>query len=310
MTQFHPRNTKVLTVWPAYVINLAQNTVRLANSIAQLGKLNIPFERIDAVDGRVLPDAEIVCVYDTDANRRRARHPLVRSEIGCYLSHIEFWRRIADGPSGGGFVFEDDFLASDDLGEVMAAIPANASGTDMQPGFHGFFLLSERLSVAIQWAHSGLAGIAEVMALLSKDRRNWDMIKLFSFDPDPKCVSRRALGPAHEIVTPYRIPSCTVGYGLTREAARCLADRSVPFFRPIDEDLKFFWETGLRVALVLPAPVTVGDQQTVTGTIGAERRAAGRTKGASRLARIYRSLLYQLRYTALLHYHRMRVRGR
>lgn len=257
---------EVLTVWPAYFINLAQNTVRLENSIAQLGKLNIPFERIDAVDGRMLPDAEIVCVYDTDANRRRARHPLVRSEIGCYLSHIEFWRRIADGPSEGGFVFEDDFRASDDLGEVMA--------------------------------------------LLSKDRRDWDMIKLFTFDPDPICVSRRALDPAHEIVAPYRIPSCMVGYGLTREAARRLADRSVPFFRPIDEDLKFFWETGLRVALVLPAPVTVGDQQTVTGTIGAERRAAGRTKGASRLARMYRSLLYQLRYTALLHYHRMRVRGR
>ena len=257
---------EVLTVWPAYVINLAQNTVRLANSIAQLGKLNVPFERIDAVDGRMLPDAEIVCVYDTDANRRRARHPLVRSEIACYLSHIEFWRRIADGPSEGGFVFEDDFRASDDLGEIMA--------------------------------------------LLSKDRRDWDMIKLFTFEPDPTCVSRRALGSAHEIVTPYRIPSCAVGYGLTREAARRLADRSVPFFRPIDEDLKFFWETGLRVALVLPAPVTVGDQQTVTGTIGAERRAAGRTKGASWLARMYRSLLYQLRYTASLHYHRMCVRGR
>lgn len=249
-------------MWPAYVINLARNTARLANSAVQLGKQGIAFERIDAVDGWMLPDAEIARVYDSAVNRRRAKYPLIRPEIGCYLSHIDAWRRIAEGSIDGGFVFEDDFRAAEDLGEVMT--------------------------------------------LLSEDRRDWDMTKLFALDPVPKCVSRRALGYGHEVVVPFRVPSCTLGYGLTREAARRLADRAVPFFRPVDEDHKFFWETGLRMALVLPAPLTVGDQRTVTGTIGAERRASGRAKGLSRLVQAHQGLLYRIRYTALLHYHRAR----
>ena len=247
-------------MWPAYVINLARNTVRLANSAAQLGNQGIPFERIDAVDGWELPESEIARAYDVEENRRRARHPLVRPEIGCYLSHINAWRRIAEGSAEGGFVFEDDFRAADDLGKILA--------------------------------------------LLSKDHRDWDMVKLFTLDPDPKCVDRRTLGSVHEIVVPYRIPSCTIGYGLTREVARRLAHLAIPFFRAVDEDHKFFWELGLRVALVLPGPVTVGDQQTVTGTIGTERRTAGRGKGVPRLAQARRSFLCQLRYAALLHYHR------
>ena len=249
-------------MWPAYVINLARNTARLANSAVQLGKQGIAFERIDAVDGWMLPDTEVARVYDSNVNRQRARHPLIRPEIGCYLSHIDAWRRIAKGPAEGGFVFEDDFHAAEDLGGVMT--------------------------------------------LLSEDRRDWDMVKLFALDPVPKCISRRALGYGHEIVVPFRVPSCTLGYCLTREAARRLVDSAVPFFRPVDEDHKFFWETGLRMALVLPAPLTIGDQRAVTGTIGAERRAAGRAKGLSRLVQAPRGLLYRIRYTALLHYHRTR----
>ena len=253
-------------MWPAYVINLAANTDRLAGSSAQLLAQRILFERIDATNGWTLPDAEVARFYDSTSNRRRARHPLVRPEIGCYLSHIDGWRRIAIGAAEGGFIFEDDFHAADDLGEIMA--------------------------------------------LLSEDRRDWDMVKLFTLHPAPKCVARRSLGSAHEIVAPYCVPTCLIGYGLTREAARRLSDRAIPFFRPVDEDQKFFWETGLRVALVLPAPVTVGDRRTETGTVGAERRAARQAIGTGRLARTCRGLVYQLRYTILLHYYRARKQER
>ena len=254
-------------VWPAYLINLSREIQRLANSAAQLAAQGIAFERIDAVSGWALPDAEIAHVYDAAANRRLGRRALIRPEIGCYLSHIDAWQRIAEGSAEGGFVFEDDFRAKDDLGEVMA--------------------------------------------LSSKDRRDWDIVKLFTFASRPKCVARRPLGSTHEIVTPYRVPSCMIGYGVTREAARRLSDRAIPFFRPVDEDQKFFWETGLRVALVLPSPVTLGNEQAVTGTIGEGRRAARqRTKGAAWLAQARTGLLYRLRYMALLHYHRARGWGR
>lgn len=246
-------------MWPSLVINLAANAARMQNSASALGALGIPFDRIDAIDGRKLSDAEVASVYDAAANRRRARHPLVRPEIGCYLSHIAAWQRIADGDARGGFIFEDDFAADSELPAVLAHLTAD-------------------------------------------DHGDWDMVKLFTLDARPRVLRRRALGPKHELVVPYRVPTCLIGYALTRDAAQRLVRRARPFFRPVDEDQKFFWETGLRVGLVLPPPIRVGDQQAVTGTIGTARREATDPRGA--LRRALHGAAYQLSYRALLHWHR------
>ena len=242
-------------MWPSYVINLPENTIRMDNSARQLTAQRIPFERVNTVNGWALSESEIGLVYDAAVNRRRAKHPLLRSEIGCYLSHVTAWRQIAEGESAGGFIFEDDFLATEDL--------------------------------------------ADVLSRLCEDERDWDMVKLFSFDQAPRAVTRRQFGPRHEVVVPFRVPSCMVGYGLTREAARHLAKRAIPFFRPVDEDQKFFWETGLRVALVLPSPVLAGNEQAMTRTTREERRLLVKRGGMH----AWHNLIYQLRYRALLHWH-------
>ena len=248
-------------VWPSYVINLADNTVRMENARTQLEAQSLPYHRIEAVNGWALPEAEIAQVYDTAANAKRARHDLVPAEIGCYLSHIDAWRAIAEGDAPGGFIFEDDFEAEDTL--------------------------------------------ASVLDVLSEDGgRDWDMVKLFTFDPDAKLVSERPLSGAIRLAVPFRVPTCLIGYGLTQEAARKLVSQSVPFFRPVDEDQKYFWETGLRVALTLPAPIKVGDQQAVTGTIGNARRDAA----ASGLKRLWRGLRTQVSYQIALRWHRLRGR--
>ena len=146
-------------------------------------------------------------------------------------------------------------------------------------------------------------GLATVLSALASDGGgDWDMVKLFTFDPGARQVARRALAPDLDLVVPYRVPTCLIGYGLTRGAARHLADRAIPFFRPVDEDQKYVWETGLRVALTLPAPVRVGDQQAVTGTIGKARRDAS----ASGLRQLWRRLRTQLAYQAALRRHRAR----
>ena len=217
-------------MWPSYVINLAANKARMENSAAQLDAAGLPWNRIEAVNGWELSDADIARVYDAVANRTYAKYPLVKPEIGCYLSHIAAWRRIAESKYEGGFIFEDDFLSHENLGTVIE--------------------------------------------LLSKDQRDWEMVKLFTLDQNPKIIARRALGEESEIVIPYRVPTCLLGYGLAKETARFLVDRAFPFFRPVDEDHKWFWETGIRVSLILPAPIVVGDQDAKTGTIGQERRKA------------------------------------
>jgi glycosyl transferase, family 25 len=242
-------------MWPALVINLAANTTRMANASAALRRQNIAFERLEGVNGWTLSDAEIAKVYDAARNRQDGKHPLVRPEIGCYLSHIACWQRIAQADAPGGVIFEDDFSASDELASILTQICADHA-------------------------------------------RDWDVVKLFTFDADPKSVKERKLGSNFRLVVPYRVPTCLIGYVLTREAAQRLVAKSLPFFRPVDEDMKFYWEKDLRVALVLPAPVTVGDQQAVTGTIGNERRSSKEGRG------LLHHLIYQLRYRASLFWHR------
>jgi glycosyl transferase, family 25 len=241
-------------MWPAYVINLAANKTRMANAAAALEAQGIGFERLEGFNGWNLAEGEIVKVYDQQRNRRDGKHPLVRPEIGCYLSHIACWRHIAEGDAPGGVIFEDDFSAAQDLADILANICGDGA-------------------------------------------RDWDVVKLFTFDDAPKIVKERQLGK-YRLVVPYRVPTCLIGYVLTREAARRLVEKSLPFFRPVDEDMKFYWEKGLRVALILPAPITVGDQQAVTGTIGNERRSSKEARG------LWHHLLYQFRYRANLAWHR------
>ena len=145
------------------------------------------------------------------------------------------------------------------------------------------------------------ATLADKLTLLSEPQDMWDMVKLFSFDPAPRLVAEAPLGD-WRVGIPYRVPTCLIGYGLTKQAAAHLAARATPFFRPVDEDQKFVWETGLRVALIVPPPIVVGDQEAATGTIGAVRRAT--RSGRSALGQGMHNLRYQLTYTWRLWRHR------
>jgi len=113
--------------WPVFVINMAANTTRMERAASELKHLGIPFTRFEAVDGRALSDDELTQSYDPDANLRRARHPLVGPEIGCYLSHVQLWNQIAAGDEPGGIILEDDFAAADDFAKVLSAV-ANDAG--------------------------------------------------------------------------------------------------------------------------------------------------------------------------------------
>ncbi len=243
-------------MWPCYVINLAENIRRMENSARQLDAAGLAWHRIAGVKGSDLTEAEVAAVYDARRNAVDAKYPLVRPEIGCYLSHIAAWRAIAEGEAEGGFIFEDDFAADDTL--------------------------------------------APKLRLLSEEQDMWDMVKLFSYDDAPRLVAEEPLGD-WRIGLPYRVPTCLIGYGLTRDGAARLVARAVPFFRPVDEDQKFIWETGLTVALVMPPPIIVGDQQAATGTIGDVRRAA--RSGRSAIGHALHNLWYRARYAWQLRRH-------
>lgn len=247
-------------MWPVYLINLARNEERLRNCDRQFAAAAVPYSRIEGIDGWNLATREIERVYDESANRRRARLPLIKPQIGLHLSHIKVWEQIGSGVAPGGFVFEDDFLA-----------------------------------------HSSLS---DVLELLSSNNDGWDMIKLFSPKPARICLSRRPLGPHHEVVVPYRVPIANLAYGLTKAAAARLADIATPFFRACDEHHKFYWERNMRVSLVLPSPVGIGDESAQTGTVSSSRHSTSQYRGWARVRQIGRNISYQLHYEALLHFNR------
>ena len=246
-------------MWPVYVINLVDNKARLAAVKRILDAQGIAFRRIEAVNGWTLSDAEIARVYDAARNARNGRQPLVRAEIGCYLSHIIAWELIAAGEAPGGVVFEDDFDATPSLTVVLAALSADSLN-------------------------------------------DWDIVKLFSLEPNVPMGGARELLPDVKIGIPYRVPTCLLGYAVTRAGAALLVAQARPFFRPVDEDMKFLWETALRVALVQPPPVLLGDQQSITGTVGRARRNARRWG----IRQALHNALYALRYRWALHRFRRR----
>lgn len=242
-------NTKLSQNWPIYLINLHDNTQRLQRSKAEFDRVGLRFERIEGVNGWTLSPIRLQQAYDATKCEQHGRHALIPAEIGCYLSHIEAWRNIANSPAPGGFVFEDDFSAKDWLPQVLLA--------------------------------------------LSNDFGPWDIVKLFSLHEYPNTLMERHLDAQHKIVLPYKVPTCNTAYALRREAAIRLVQAAEPFFRAVDEDFKFYWEKKLRIGLVLPPPVGLGDQQASTGTIGDARR---KMQNKPSIKQSLKSIYYQINY--------------
>jgi glycosyl transferase family 25 len=107
------------------VINLAENVGRwnaFCDKYQSSDFARLAYSRLDAVDGKrinwaqhVSPEAleKLMVVQKTGL---RQHHPdLTPGAVGCYLSHVKAWRRIAESGNAYGIVFEDD-----------AAIPATA----------------------------------------------------------------------------------------------------------------------------------------------------------------------------------------
>jgi glycosyl transferase family 25 len=204
-------------MWPVYVINLADATARWRQVDASLRSAGLLPERVEAVRPSDRPDLCIEDWYDAPRALAMGYRALTPAEIGCYLSHLLLWQRIAEGPEPGAVIFEDDAIA--------------------RP--------------ALRWA----------LDTLCVHPGDWDMVKLFAPRPTRAHPAMR-LGDTLSLVQPWVVPGTTVAYAIRREAAAILRRRLVPFARPIDVDLKHWWEHGSRIFLMEPQPVSLlGDHE-------------------------------------------------
>lgn len=99
---------------PAFVINLDRSPDRLALMRETFAFLGLPFERLPAVEGAKLAPEEREAFL-----AGRGAHLWLPGEIGCLLSHLAFWRRVATGTAPYAAVFEDDVRLSPHLPALL-----------------------------------------------------------------------------------------------------------------------------------------------------------------------------------------------
>ena len=105
---------------------------------------------------------------------------------------------------------------------------------------------------------------AEVVSAIAALKEPWDMVKLLGRDCE-KVRSERPLVPGTALVDYSRVPSMTAGYVVSRAGAAKLLAHRQPFGRPIDVDLRFWWECDqLRILGVSPSAIALDDTSEVS----------------------------------------------
>lgn len=150
-----------------------------------------------------------------------------------------------------------------------------ASGEELCAVFEDDVLLSPRLP--------------QVMETLKELPPGWDMIKLVSRKRE---ATRRVqtLADGSSLVSYPRVPSLTAAYVLSRSGAQKLLQCRTPFGRPVDVDLRHWWECGMQIYGVRPYPVRCAPQARDSSMV--ERRSVDPGLGGR-----LRKLRYQLGYT-------------
>ncbi|WP_119155608.1 glycosyltransferase family 25 protein [Caldimonas tepidiphila] len=134
------------------------------------------------------------------------------------------------------------------------------------------------------------ARLPQALAAISELPPDWDMIKLVRRKREAT-RSVQSLSDGSSLVCYPRVPSLTAAYVITRSGAQKLLQYRTPFGRPVDVDLRHWWECGLRIYGLRPCPVRSAPAARASSI--AERRSVDPS-----LQGRLRKLRFQLRYTA------------
>lgn len=88
-------------VMKLYVVNLDRRADRLRDITEVFKQNNIDFNRVPAVDGK-----------DYAAKLNKWEYSMTPPEVGCFYSHMNCFKLIAEGESEYGVIFEDDVILS------------------------------------------------------------------------------------------------------------------------------------------------------------------------------------------------------
>lgn len=112
-----------------YCINLEHSIDRRSRMQGEFGREGLGFEFLPAIDGRVLAQLKIKTAYSKWRTRFCYGRGLSRGEIGCALSHIEFYKRVIAN-NAPGFVFEDDVELGAEVKDVLEQVDSFLANTN------------------------------------------------------------------------------------------------------------------------------------------------------------------------------------
>ena len=117
---------------------------------------------------------------------------------------------------------------------------------------------------------------------------SWDMVKFFETRQSRREL--RSLSNGVKIVDTPTMPIATTGYIVKVSSLPRLLESTREFSRPIDVELKSYWELNLRIYSIYPPPLKISDDN--DSTIGVRQ---GDLSAAQRLGKIKYNLLSSLR---------------
>ncbi|MCB1720767.1 MAG: glycosyltransferase family 25 protein [Alphaproteobacteria bacterium] len=106
---------------PTFIISLSEETARREAMSAHLEERGFNFEFFDAVDGRQM---NVLNHPDYNAPRRRAAHgrDLKPGELGCFLSHRNFYRFMLEKELDYALLLEDDARLAPETKDTLEAL--------------------------------------------------------------------------------------------------------------------------------------------------------------------------------------------
>ena len=113
------------------VINLDRAVERLARITGALEALGMAWQRLPAVDGSQLSEAERRTAIDEQKFQRNRGMPSVPGELGCYLSHAGAMRHLLASDAQFALILEDDAIPGNDLTAVLGGLMSHPDRWDM-----------------------------------------------------------------------------------------------------------------------------------------------------------------------------------
>lgn len=233
-----------------FVINIDRATHRLDSIKSQLDDLNLPFEKISAVDGNSADKNLLNKHYSAQLNRKHYFVPLKKTEIACYISHLLACQEIVHRNLDYGIILEDDVI--------------------LEKPFKFIHYMLESIE---QWDYIKLAALFKEKRIIERNPITFSIptnCETEKYQSQPKTIplkQEKLIAPfAFELVRWAKIPIGTQAYAISLKGAKELLSKRSVFFRPIDVDLQFTWETNLDIKGVIPDLCKISDVESTIGT--------------------------------------------